>query len=102
MSKEISPQAVVSPNAKIGERCKIYPFAYIEDDVEIGDDCVVFPFVSVLNGTRMGNNNKVHQCTVLGAEPQDFRYTGEKTHLIIGDNNIFRENVVINLSLIHI
>lgn len=99
MSKEISPQAVVSPNAKIGKHCEIYPFAYIEDDVEIGDDCVVFPFVSVLNGTRMGNNNKVHQCTVLGAEPQDFRYTGEKTHLIIGDNNIFRENVVINRSI---
>ena len=96
MACDISPQAVVSPKAKIGDGSKIFPFVYIEDDVEIGENCVVFPFVSLLNGTRMGNNNKVHQCTVLAALPQDFEFTGEKTELIIGNNNIIRENVVIN------
>lgn len=92
---EISPKAVVSPNAKIGDGCKIFPFVYIEDNVEIGDNCIIFPFVSILNGTKMGNGNKVHQCSVLGALPQDFKFCGERTELIIGDNNIIRENVVI-------
>jgi acyl-ACP--UDP-N-acetylglucosamine O-acyltransferase len=44
----------------------------------------------------MGNNNKVHQGSVIGALPQDFDFTGEKSEIIIGDNNIIRENVVIN------
>ena len=54
------------------------------------------PFVSILNGTRMGNGNKIHQGSVLAALPQDFEFVGEKSELIIGDNNIIRENVVIN------
>ena len=92
----ISPRAEISPNAKIGKNCRIFPFVYIEDDVEIGDNCIIFPFVSVLSGTRMGRNNKVHQGSVLAALPQDFNFRGEKSELIIGDNNIIRENVVIN------
>ena len=67
MSSEISPKAEVSPKAKIGDGCKIFPFVYIEDDVVIGDNCIVFPFVSILNGSRIGNGNKIHQCSVIGA-----------------------------------
>ena len=92
----ISERAFVSPKAKIGNNVTIYPFAYIEDDVVIGDDCVIYPYVSVMNGTRMGKGNKVFQNTVLGALPQDFNFTGEDSQLIIGDQNIIRENVVIN------
>lgn len=92
----ISPKAEIDPKAKIGKNVTIYPFAYIEGDVEIGDDCVIFPYVSIMNGTRMGRGNRVYQNTVLGAEPQDFNYTGEISQLIIGDNNVIRENVVIN------
>ena len=61
MSSEISPKADVSPKAKIGDGCKIFPFVYIEDDVVIGDNCVIFPFVSILNGSRIGARNKIHQ-----------------------------------------
>ena len=93
---DISPKAEIDPRAKIGNNCKIFPFVYIEGDVVIGDNCVIFPFVSICNGTRMGNNNKVHQGTVIAALPQDFEFRGEKTECIIGDNNIFRENVVVN------
>lgn len=96
MSSEISPKAEVSPKAKIGDGCKIFPFVYIEDDVVIGDNCIIFPFVSILNGTRMGKQNKVHQGSVIAALPQDFEFRGEKSELIIGNNNIIRENVVIN------
>jgi len=96
MANDISPKAEISPKAKIGDNCKIFPFVYIEADVEIGDNCIIFPFVSILNGSRLGAHNKIHQGSVIGALPQDFDFTGEKTELIIGDNNIIRENVVIN------
>lgn len=94
--KNISPQAFVDPKAQIGEDVSIMPFAYIEGDVVIGDGCRIFPFVSVMNGTRMGKRNMVHQGTVLAAVPQDFDFRGEDTELVIGDDNIIRENVVIN------
>ena len=96
MASDISPKAEISPKAKIGDNCKIFPFVYIEDDVVIGDNCIIFPFVSILNGTRMGGHNKIHQGSVVAALPQDFEFRGEKTECIIGDNNIIRENVVIN------
>ena len=96
MASEISTRAEISPNAKIGENCKIYPFVYIEGDVEIGDNCVIYPFVSILNGTRMGADNKVHQCSVIGAIPQDFDFCGEHSETLIGKGNTIRENVVIN------
>ncbi|MBP7984810.1 MAG: acyl-ACP--UDP-N-acetylglucosamine O-acyltransferase [Bacteroidaceae bacterium] len=92
----ISPKAEIDPKAKIGNNVTIYPFSYIEGDVEIGDDCIIYPFVSILNGTKMGRGNKVHQGAVVGALPQDFNFSGEKSELIIGENNIIRENVVIN------
>ena len=96
MASIISPKAEVSPKAKIGDNCKIYPFAYIEDDVVIGDNCIIYPFASIMNGTRMGNNNKVFQAAVIAALPQDFNFTGEESEVVIGDNNTIRENVVIN------
>ena len=92
----ISEKAYVDPKAKIGKNVTIYPFAYIEGDVEIGDDCVIYPHVSIMNGTRLGRANKAFQGTVFGAEPQDFNYKGDATRLVIGDENIFRENVVVN------
>ena len=92
----ISPKAEVSPKAHIGEGCKIFPFVYIEDDVVIGDNCIIFPFVSILNGTRMGNGNKIHQGSVIAALPQDFNFKGANSQVVMGDMNIIRENVVIN------
>lgn len=92
----ISPQALVDPSAKIGKDVEIYPFVYIEKDVVIGDGCVIYPYVSIMSGTTIGNNNHIFQNSVLGALPQDFNFTGEKTELIIGNHNIIRENVVIN------
>ena len=92
----ISPLAYVDSSAKIGENVKVHPFAYIDKNVESGDNCEIMPYASVLSGTRLGKNNRVFQHAVLGAEPQDFRYKGDDTLLCIGDNNVIRENVVIN------
>lgn len=96
MNNQISLKAEISPNARIGKNCTIYPFVYIEDDVVIGDDCTIYPFVSIMNGTRMGNRNTIHQGTVIAANPQDFNFKGELTLVLIGDDNVIRENVVIN------
>ena len=92
----ISPLAFVSPEATIGKNVTIHPFAYIDKDVVIGDDCEIMPYASIMKGARLGKNNKVFQNAVISAEPQDFHYNGEDSLTIIGDNNVIRENVVIN------
>lgn len=92
----ISPLAYVDASAKLGENVTIHPFAYIDADVVIGDGCEIMPYTSILRGTRMGKNNKVYQNSVIGAEPQDFRWKGEQTYCYIGDNNVIREHVIIN------
>lgn len=92
----ISPLAHVDPSAKIGQNVTIHPFAFIDADVVIGDDCVIMPYVSIMNGTTIGRHNKIYQYAIIGADPQDFRWKGEKTHCVIGDNNVIRENVIIN------
>ena len=92
----ISPLAHVDPSAKIGNNVTIHPFAYIDRNVVIGDDCEIMPYASIMSGTRMGKANRVFQGAVLGAEPQDFHYKGGDTLCVIGDNNVIRENVVVN------
>lgn len=92
----ISPLAHVDPAAKIGNNVTIHPFAFIDKDVEIGDDCEIMPYVSIMNGTTIGKHNKIYQGCVIGADPQDFRWKGEKTYCKIGDNNVIREHCIIN------
>lgn len=92
----ISPNAHVDPNAKIGANVTIYPFAFIDADVEIADGTVVMPFASIMAGTRIGRSCKIYQGAIIGADPQDFRWKGEKTYCFIGDNTVIRENVIIN------
>lgn len=92
----ISPLAYVDPSAKIGNNVTIHPFAFIDADTEIGDDCVIMPYASIVRGTRMGKHNKVYQGSVIGADPQDFRWKGDDTYCYIGDNNVIREHVIIN------
>ncbi len=92
----ISPLAYVDPEAKLGQNVEVKPFAYIEKGVTIGDNCVIMSHASILEGTTMGSGNIVYQNAVIGATPQDFHYVeGNKTHVVIGNDNRFRENVVI-------
>lgn len=92
----ISKSAHVDPSAKIADNVTVHAFAYIDADVEIGEGCEIMPYASVIRGTRMGRNNKVYQGAVVGADPQDFRWKGERTFCYIGDNNVIREQVIIN------
>ncbi|MCH5247095.1 MAG: acyl-ACP--UDP-N-acetylglucosamine O-acyltransferase [Muribaculaceae bacterium] len=92
----ISPLAHVDPSAKLGENVKIHPFSFIDAGVEIGDNCEIMPYASIITGSKLGKNNKVYQGAIIGADPQDFRWKGEKTFCFIGDNNVIREHVIIN------
>lgn len=92
----ISPLAYVDPGAKLGNNVEVKPFAYIESGVVIGDNCVIMPHASILEGTTLGSDNIIYQNAVVGAKPQDFHFVeGSPTHVVIGNNNRIRENVVI-------
>ncbi len=95
----ISPLAHVDPSAKIGQNVKIYPFAFIDKDVEVGDNCEIYPYASLMPGTRMGKNCRVFQGSIISAEPQDFRFKGDDSLCVIGDDVVIREHVIINRSI---
>jgi UDP-N-acetylglucosamine acyltransferase len=95
-SREIHPQAVVAPGAKLGEGVKIGAFAVLGEDVELGDGCVVHAHAAVQGPSKFGKNNVFHAFSVIGGDPQDYTYQGERTELVAGDDNIFREYVTVN------
>ncbi len=92
----IHPTAIVSSQARINDGVSIGPYAIIESDVEIGSNTEIRSNVYLVNGTKIGNNCKIHSFAVIGTEPQDLKFKGEKTEVIIGDNNVIREFVTIN------
>lgn len=95
----ISPLAYVDPSAQLGKDVIVHPFACIDRDVVIGDRCEIFPQASIVHGTRLGNDCKVYQGAIVGADPQDFRWKGQQTYCVIGDNTVIREQVIINRSI---
>lgn len=93
---EIHPTAVVSPEAELAEDVTIGAFSVIGSNVSIGSGTVVGPHVVIDGWTSIGAGNQIHPFTSLGYPPQDLSYRGEETKLIIGDENIIRENVTIH------
>ncbi len=87
----IHPTALVSPGARLGERVKVGPYSIIGEHAEIGDDTVIGPHVVVTGHTRIGRENRIYQFCSVGEEPQDKKYAGEPTELIIGDRNTIHE-----------
>ncbi len=92
----ISPLAVVHPEAKIGQDVTIDPFVVIEKDVVIGDHCHIFPHAVVLNGSRIGNHCRIFPGAVIAGIPQDLKFKGEDTTAEIGDHTTIRECVTVN------
>ena len=81
----IHPTAIVSPKARLGERVSIGPYSIVDDNVEIGDDTWVGPHVVIKGHTTIGKQNRIFQFCSVGEEPQDKKYAGEATRLVIGD-----------------
>ena len=93
---KIDQTSIVHKNAVIEDGVSIGPFCKIDSDVVIGKNTIIMSNVSIMSGTTVGNNNVIHQGSVLGGDPQDLKYKGEKTSLIIGNNNIIREFCTLN------
>ena len=93
---KIHPQAIVSPEAKIACGVEIGPFASVGSAVELGEGCVVHPHAVILGPSRFGARNVFHPFSVIGGDPQDYTYRGDRTELLAGDGNIFREHVTIS------
>ena len=95
-SARIAAAARVHPDATIGPGVVIGEFAIVEQDVSIGSGTQLEPYVYVKRWTTMGENNRVSTGTVLGTDPLDKNFTGERSYLKIGNGNIIREHYTIS------
>jgi UDP-N-acetylglucosamine acyltransferase len=93
---EIHPQASVAASATLGEGVKIGAFAVVGDEVELGDGCIVNAHAVVQGPSKFGKNNVFHSFCIIGGDPQDYTFRGERAELVVGDGNIFREYVTVN------
>jgi UDP-N-acetylglucosamine acyltransferase len=92
----IHPQAIVSPEAKLGAGVRVEAFAVVGEAVELGDHCVLHEHAVVRGPSKFGANNVFHPFCVVGGDPQDYTFGGERVELAVGEGNIFREYVTIS------
>jgi len=93
---DISPNAYIHPNAKLGNNVIIEPFAYIDDNTEIGDGTHIMASANVRYGARIGKNCTVYPGAVVSGNPQDLKFQGEDSLAVVGDNTTIRECVTIS------
>jgi UDP-N-acetylglucosamine acyltransferase len=91
VSVEVHATAVVSPGARLGEGVQIEPYAVVGDGVELGRGTSVGAHAQIEGPATFGEDNRIFPHTVLGFEPQDLKYRGERTGLVVGSRNVFRE-----------
>jgi UDP-N-acetylglucosamine acyltransferase len=92
----LSPTARVHPEAVVGARTRVGEFCVVEQDVAIGADCVFEPYCFVKRWTTLGDRNEISAGTVLGTDPLDKGFTGERSYLRIGSGNKIRENYTVS------
>ena len=92
----IHPTAVIDPSARLADDVRVGAFSLIGAEVEIGAGTVVGPHCSIHGPTRIGRDNRFIGHAAIGGEPQDKKYAGERTELVIGDRNVVREFVTVN------
>ncbi|MBN1344393.1 MAG: acyl-ACP--UDP-N-acetylglucosamine O-acyltransferase [Phycisphaerae bacterium] len=94
--RRIHPSATVEPGAGIGGDVEIGPNCYVGPHVVLGDGCRLHNNVTITGRTTVGKGNVFFPTCVIGADPQDLKFQGEPTELIIGDDNVFRELVTVH------
>ena len=92
----IHPTAIVAPDAQLDEGVEIGPYTIIGPDVKIGKNTVIGPHTVIDRYTQIGEGCQISQFCSLGAPPQDIKFAGEKTGLVIGNFNMIREYVSIH------
>lgn len=94
------PTAIIHPNARLADDVSVGPYSIIGEHVEIGAGTIIGPHVVVDGHTSIGKGNHIFQFSSIGEIPQDKKYKGEPTRLVIGDNNTIRENCTFNLGTV--
>ena len=92
----IHPTAIISPDSTLAEGVEVGPYSIIGPDVHIGKNTVIGPHVVIETQTDIGEACRISQFASLGGAPQDLKYRGEKTRVVIGSHNTIREYVTIN------
>jgi UDP-N-acetylglucosamine acyltransferase len=87
---------VIAPGAKLGAGVRVGAFAVIGEEVELGEGCVLYSHAVVSGPSKFGSHNVFYSFSSVGGDPQDFRFTGERTELTVGNRNTFREYVTIS------
>jgi UDP-N-acetylglucosamine acyltransferase len=95
-SAVVAPTARVHPDAIIGAQVHIGDFCIVEQDVEIGNFCRFEPYCYIKRWTTLGERNEISAGTILGTDPFDKKFTGERSYLRIGNNNVIREHYTIS------
>ena len=91
----IDKTAIINKNAKVHPSVRVGPYSVIGPHVEIGENTEIQSHVSITGNTKIGKGNKIYPFVSIN-DPQDLKYNGEETSLVIGDNNKIREYVTIN------
>jgi len=96
MMSQVHPNSFISKEVQLGNNVKIGPFCNINGNIKIDNDTELKSHVSITGKTTIGKNNIFYPFSNIGCDPQDLKFKGEESELIIGDNNIFRENVTVS------
>lgn len=96
MAVTIHPSAFVDPKAQLADGVIVGAFSVVGANVSIGANSQLHAHVIIEGHTTIGANNNFHPHSVIGGAPQDKKYAGEPTQLVIGDRNTFRESVTVN------
>lgn len=92
----VHPSALVDPKAELADDVEIGPYVVIGPQVKIGDGTSIGAHSVISGNTQIGRNNRIHSHCALGGVPQDKKYAGEDTRLVVGDGNTIREFCTFN------
>jgi len=92
----IHSHAIVDPSARVADDVEVGPWTLIGPEVEVGPGCKIESHVVIKGPTKIGAGNHIYQFSTIGEATPDLKYRDEPTYLVIGDNNIIRENVTIH------
>lgn len=95
MSSRIHPTAIIHDGAEIGNEVEVGPYSIVGPNVKIGDGSRIGPHVVLEGNTTLGRENVISQFASIGSDPQDLKFHGEPSTLVIGDRNRIREYVTL-------
>ncbi|MFC1517992.1 acyl-ACP--UDP-N-acetylglucosamine O-acyltransferase [Candidatus Margulisiibacteriota bacterium] len=95
-NKQLDSLAHIHSSAQLGEGVKVGPYAIIDENAVIGDNSIIDAHAVIGAGSKIGKECHIHYGAIIGDMPQDVKYAGEKTNVVMGDRNQIREYVTIN------